>query len=200
MSTAPRGTLLAILAVCVACVVLPAAHGSHDARLTLRARQAIFSDPDLAPYNLGVSVREGAAILIGTVPSAELARRAIERVRQVAGLREVQSELSVVPPSDPILPRPSSVPAGPARPPAALTSVQPPPRPPSGEEIMLAVERLRRLDARYRGLRVQMTGRVVFLRGTVARGEDAMDLAQAIAKVPGVERVVLQQIQTGSPR
>ena len=56
---------------------------------------------------------------------------------------------------------------------------------------------MRRLDARYRGLRAELHGRVVILRGSVSRGEDAMDLARAVAQVPGVERVVLQQVQSG---
>jgi hypothetical protein len=184
---------VALMLVWVLCVGPPAsADTPRDGRLTLRSRQALFADPDLAACNLGVSVQDGVATLIGTVPTNDLAARAVERLRRVAGLLDVQSELKVVAPADPPTPRPAPAPA-------ALTSgpsTETRPRPPSGEEIVLAVERLRRLDARYRGLRAELHGRVVILRGEVARGEDATDLARAVAGVPGVERVVLQRIQT----
>lgn len=189
--TAARGVRLLI--VVLFCQGIPTAlAATSDARITLNARRALFTDPELAACNLGVSVRGGVATLLGVVPTAELARRAAECVRRIDGVRDVQSDLSVVHPAeDPSRPR--------SRPPAAsLTAApQPEPReqPPSGEAIVLAVERLRRLDKRYQGLRAELHGRVVVLRGDVVRGEDAMDLARAVSRLEGVERVVLQQIR-----
>lgn len=191
--SASRGAWpVVLLLIWVACVGQPAwADARRDGRLTLLARQTLFADADLAVCNLGVSVQDGVATLIGSVSSPELATRAVDRVRRVAGLREVRSELRVVVQGD-LAPRSAPTPG-------SLTSAPNPDarvRPPSGEEIVLAVERLRRLDVRYRGLRAELHGRIVILRGNVAHGEDAMDLARAIARVRGVERVVLQRIQT----
>lgn len=194
---ASRGVCsVALLLAWLVCVNPPAsADASRDGRLTLQARQSLFADPDLAACNLGVVVRDGVATLVGLVPSAALVSRAVERVQRVQGLREVRSELTVSRTAEPDTPRP--------RPPVGALTSSPSnptdtlPRPPRGEEIILAVERLRRLDDRFRRLRAELHGRVVILRGDVTHGEDAMDLAQAIAKVPGVERVMLQYVRTG---
>jgi hypothetical protein len=67
--------------------------------------------------------------------------------------------------------------------------------PATGAPPDLAVARLLRGDARYRGLQAQLLGSHVYLSGTVARWQDAYDLAGALAALPGVERVVLDQIR-----
>ncbi len=59
------------------------------------------------------------------------------------------------------------------------------------------VERLRFADPRYRGLSVEVKEGIVRLGGVAARREDAMALAQAISKLPGVERVIVQEVRTG---
>jgi hypothetical protein len=227
---------------------------TRDTYLMLKARRALLEDPDLAPLNLGVSVRGGAAVLWGTAPSQALARQAVEQLRLLPDLVAVWSELEVDsflmagdgPPPPPPLPQsqpPSSalaaaprrqgpapgalagrevrgpppavaqpmsaVPAAPLNdsvsllPPIPLTS--PPPAVPqavpssNGPALIEQVEQLRRRDARFQQVRVQVTNRAVFLRGVVARGEDLMDLAQAISRLPGVERVVLENVQV-APR
>jgi hypothetical protein len=61
----------------------------------LRARQALFEDTALAPYNLGVEVREDVAILSGTLPNAALASQARERVAKLGLFQDVRTEFTV---------------------------------------------------------------------------------------------------------
>lgn len=74
-----------------------------DCRLALQARQLLMEDEALAPLSLGVSVRAGVAIVWGTAPSADLARKAEERLRQMPALAGVQNQVRVDPKGDPIL-------------------------------------------------------------------------------------------------
>jgi hypothetical protein len=67
----------------------------RDTKSVLRARQALFEDPLLTPYNLGVEVRDDIAILSGTLPSADLVPRALERVRKLCLFNDVRSQLVV---------------------------------------------------------------------------------------------------------
>lgn len=195
----------------------------RDCRLTVRARQALVQDDALATLNLGVSVRGGTAALWGKVPSATLARRAEDKLRKVSGIVEVRSELQVEAADDPVhefLRHPGN-PALEAllppvrRSPAHLTSrwddtdagasVVPPsivlmaPVQEAGaapEKLSEAVEGLRQADARFQELRFDVRGGIVRLFGVVQRGGDAMEFAQTIAKVPGVERVVIGDVRT----
>ena len=68
-----------------------------DSKRILRARQLLAEDPLLSPYNLAITLREETAILGGTVPSADLARRAVERLRDNSIFTDVRSELMVDP-------------------------------------------------------------------------------------------------------
>ena len=197
----------------------PADNGANDCRLTLRARQALFQDETLGRLNLGVSVRAEKGVLWGEVSSLELARRAETCVRQVAGILEVRNELRVVRPDDPAkefltrLPPKRSAPLPGRvsmlhRPAGALTSqgedpgiaLLPPiavatPSKPDGA-LQSAVAKLQRADPRFHGLLPQIDGGVVRLRGTITRHEDLMELAQMISRIPGVERVILQDVKT----
>jgi hypothetical protein len=69
----------------------------RDTLLTIAARRALYDDLQLKSLNVGVSVRQGTAILWGPIPSAQLEQRALAQVRQVAGVTAVRSELEVVP-------------------------------------------------------------------------------------------------------
>jgi osmotically-inducible protein OsmY len=80
----------------------PPAALTGDWQLALRARQALLKDVALNGLNLGVQVRGGTATVWGSVPSAAVARRALELVRQVPGVSEVRSELRVESPDDPL--------------------------------------------------------------------------------------------------
>jgi hypothetical protein len=206
----------------------PDAPTTADCRRTVRVREAIARDPVLAPYNIGVTVRDGVVRLWGLVPSAALAQRAAEQVRHVQGVLEVRNEIHIVPPDDSLvefLPQP----AAPLPPPAAALTGRPvptptaplvpipswpvmpaitiPPRPPAvvspslaqwssspSVDLAQAVEQLRQTDARYRWLRTEVVNGVVRLSGFVPRREDAFVLAQAVARVPGVQRVVVEHL------
>jgi hypothetical protein len=57
------------------------------------------------------------------------------------------------------------------------------------------VAALCRQDERFRQLRAEVHGRTVHLRGTAARWEDVHDLARRISRLPGVDRVALEDIR-----
>jgi hypothetical protein len=59
------------------------------------------------------------------------------------------------------------------------------------------VNRICQGDARYRGIRPEMRGRVVYLSGQVARWEDVHELARLVRRVRGVDNVILRDIRTG---
>jgi len=76
----------------------------------------------------------------------------------------------------------------------------------SGQMVVLAVDLsldqailvIRQGDKRFAALRHNVRGRAIYLSGTVTTWEDAMDLARAVSRLPGVERVVLAQVRTSS--
>jgi hypothetical protein len=189
-----------------------------DCRRTLLCRQALQEDEVLAPLNVGVSTRGGIATLWGLVPSADLVQRAADRVLRVPGIVEVRNELHIAPPqgtlkdllSNPEKHRAAAL----AQPPSTghLTGLD------HGGGVLLAVpaptvtapaaagraapwlieevEQLRRQDPRFRFVQPTVTGRVVRLSGQVACKKDLFDLAQAVARLPRVERVVIDQVRT----
>jgi hypothetical protein len=63
-------------------------------------------------------------------------------------------------------------------------------------DLAASLNQLRNADARYRQLRIDTDGAIITLRGTVRRWEDALDLAGSISHVTGVERVILDRIET----
>ncbi|MBY0525693.1 MAG: BON domain-containing protein, partial [Gemmataceae bacterium] len=66
--------------------------------------------------------------------------------------------------------------------------------------LVLAVERLRANDPRFRAVRVEVQGGLVRLRGHVKRSEELMELAQAISRLAGVERVSVVDVRIGAER
>src|SRR5439155_5112664 len=97
----------------------------RDWQLTIYARRVLSQDQELAPLNMGVSVRKGVATLWGPVTSASAALRARECLRRVPGLDDVHSELYIVEADNPSIASPRLRPAAPVAPPSA------PPRPPA---------------------------------------------------------------------
>jgi osmotically-inducible protein OsmY len=67
-------------------------------------------------------------------------------------------------------------------------------------DLETSVNDVRSAEARFRHVRAEIKDRIVHLRGTVPRGEDMYDLAQRVAKVPGVKRVVVEEVQTPPKR
>lgn len=64
--------------------------------------------------------------------------------------------------------------------------------PPAFADVARVVAELCRASVRYRYVRTDVTDGVVRLRGSVVRGEDLFTLAQAIGRLPGVTRVVVE--------
>lgn len=58
-----------------------------------------------------------------------------------------------------------------------------------------AIERVRQAEERFRDLRAEVVDGAVFLRGVVRDPADQFDLAQRLAQLPGVTRVVLAEVR-----
>jgi hypothetical protein len=71
------------------------------------------------------------------------------------------------------------------------------PHPAQGADLADAVERLRRGDDRFGQVRPEVRGRVILLRGGRPDRLDVMAFAQAVARLPGVERVVVEPDPAG---
>jgi hypothetical protein len=67
----------------------------RDMRLAVHVRGALLEDSELAPFNVGVKVRDGVAVLWGPLPSVELQQRALKRAEEVQGVLGVRSEMHV---------------------------------------------------------------------------------------------------------
>jgi hypothetical protein len=69
-----------------------------------------------------------------------------------------------------------------------------------GEWLIEGVTRIQREDPRFRRLRAEVRGNVVRLTGESSHWADVHELARRIARLPGVERVMLGEIrQVGDP-
>jgi osmotically-inducible protein OsmY len=194
----------------------PAATAPNDDTLTLRAKKALWDNPALVKLNLGVRVRNGTATLHGPVPFAVLAEQAVSCVRSVSGIREVISELYVVPADNPLAqaikepvtarrtdetndgPRARGSPApdvrlpfepSPLPNPAMQPVVQPVPTPAKPVPLIEQIAQMRDRDLRFAGIRIEVRGGQVTLRGTVARSQDAWEFARGVRALPGVTGV-----------
>ena len=205
----------------------PAARSARrDLELTVQVRRALRNDASLRPLNVGVTVRDGVAMLWGPVPTVEDGRRAAKVAEGVQGIAAVRSELRlekghpddllaipvpVDPPTrtDAASPDPVSGSLGtltrrnPARFP--LTSQGPPPSvalmapvaaPPRTTPVAPspaeAVESLRQSERRFRGIWAEVRGGTVALHPAAASREDVTAFCQLLARVPGVQRVVVK--------
>jgi hypothetical protein len=272
-------------------VPAPAQPGDYtflDLELSLRARRALREDAALNVPNLGVAVRNRVATLWGEAPSAELARLAENRLRQVLGLTSIRNEMRIKPGADeaktssplqrrpflaePVIPEPVRAeeftvrrPSGRSRAPGQETFWRPrkaasqpavspllgpfvpsfedrpaanaaeSPSPPSwrprsaqsselgspglsettpvipprklpdafapvaeqaGVDLAGQVEALRGKDQRFEGIRPEIKGGVIYLRGSASRWQDVYDLARSLSLLPGVERVILEDVRT----
>ena len=75
---------------------------ARDVRQTIEARQILADDPELASWNIGVTVHDCVATLWGPVPSAEVAFCAELCLRSIIELADVRNDLIV---SDALEPR-----------------------------------------------------------------------------------------------
>jgi hypothetical protein len=70
----------------------------------------------------------------------------------------------------------------------------------AGEALIEAVTRLQRADPRFSRLHAEVRGKTVHLRGEVQGWTVVHELARTMARLPGVERVVLGDIRALGPR
>src|SRR3984957_21128808 len=73
----------------------PASDSTRDLEIQVRARQVLLTDEELAPFNLGVTVHHGVAIVWGPVSSPELRDKALKKIENVRGIFQVKSEMYV---------------------------------------------------------------------------------------------------------
>jgi hypothetical protein len=66
---------------------------------------------------------------------------------------------------------------------------------PAPFDIASAIDRFRAADERFRQVRAEVKDGIVYLRGVVPQWEDMYQLAQVVSRWPGVERVILEDVQ-----
>lgn len=194
---------------------------TRDVLRTVEVRKLLADDPELAPYNIGVSVHGRVATLWGPVPSIEVAFRAELTVRGMFELTNVRNELFVSELVEPIIrqdpklhrkPLPDAPPALLPRPltaaPGLLTASEgkrpilnplprlpkiesPPPHVPADLELAAAVRGILSDNPAFRDLQFIVKDGHVYLR-TLGSDFDALDrAAQAVERLPNVISVSL---------
>lgn len=192
---------------------------ARDVRQTMEARKLLADDPELAAFNIGVSVHNRVATLWGPVPSIEIAFRAELVLRTMFELTAVRSELfvsellepvrkplridkapkylpDVVPPKLPALPGGPGVQMGTEKkqPKASLPRIEAPAPAPMGngdQQIESAVRGLLSENAAFRRVQFIVKDGRVYLR-TLGDDTDALlEASRAIARLPNVAGVVL---------
>lgn len=66
-----------------------------DAQLIARIKTALLNAPEIDATKIDVRAADGAVTLEGLVPSDDHARKVIDLVRQVPGVTDVESKISV---------------------------------------------------------------------------------------------------------
>jgi hypothetical protein len=103
--------------------------------------------------------------------------------------------------SSPREPTVSLLPPVATAPPKSLPDARQLPQAPTtaGDGLAQALDRLRQSDPRYRGIRLEVRGSTVVLSAADdVPGEHVMALAQAVSRLSGVERVLIQNATPGS--
>ena len=92
------------------------------------------------------------------------------------------------------------LPAQPSVADAARPRIPPSPAGPQTTSSLLErIEALRLADDRFRGIRVEVRGDAVYLRGTVYSWDQLFELARSISQLPGVRRVLFEEVRAESP-
>lgn len=99
------------------------------------------------------------------------------------------------PASIPVMPS-IAIPKPPAAIPAPAAQLQAPVAITPPVPLPEAVEKLRQADPRFQRIQCDVEGGLVRVRGVVTRWEDLFVLANSISRLPGVERVILVDVQT----
>jgi hypothetical protein len=74
----------------------------RDWVVTTQARKALQKDAQLSTCRIGVSVKDKVATIWGSIPNADMIKRAEEALKKVPGIVAVISECRIVPADDPI--------------------------------------------------------------------------------------------------
>ena len=81
---------------------------TRDLEIQVRAARSSTKIRELSPFNLGVKVQNGVAVVWGPVSSPELRDKALKKIENVRGVFKVRSELFVSSraglPSEPLVP------------------------------------------------------------------------------------------------
>lgn len=70
---------------------------ASDMWITTRAKLKLMTDPGVSPFAINVDTRNGVVTLFGSVKNDATKQKAEQQVRQIAGVRDVENELQVVP-------------------------------------------------------------------------------------------------------
>ncbi len=81
------------------------------------------------------------------------------------------------------------------RAPAPVRMTAEPTAPPPAPDLAALVEDARQKDVRFRGIKAEVRQGDVTLRGAVARWDHVEDLARTVRHLPGVRKVVLDNVQ-----
>ncbi len=75
----------------------PVSQTFDDATITARVKTVLLNDTQVGALQINVTSTNGAVTLSGTVKSAADSERAVELAKTVAGVRSVDSQLTVQP-------------------------------------------------------------------------------------------------------
>ncbi len=91
---------LSVYSLFSAAALLPAADkSSSDDRISDQVRMRLATDPDVKGGALDVEVKEGVVILKGRVDSDKGKEKASKLAKKIKGVKSVDNELSVGPPT-----------------------------------------------------------------------------------------------------
>lgn len=70
---------------------------TDDAAITVKIKNKYLSDETVDAGSINVESFRGVVMLYGSVPSQEMANRAVEHARSTPGVKQVNSSLTIVP-------------------------------------------------------------------------------------------------------
>jgi hypothetical protein len=148
----------------------------------------------------GVAAVVNECRIVPSDPVPQAVADAVNRIREQGG----DDAGSAAPPASPFTtttrpqvvakPPVETVGSSPSPPPAVLLAPVPADRPPPADAPD-ALERVRRSEPRFKDVRLEAKGGLVKIGGTVPRMKDAWDLAERLNALPGVNQVILGNVQ-----
>jgi hypothetical protein len=109
--TVPVALALLVLGICPGLVCAGPPASMNDLMRSVKVQQALTADDELRGLDVRVEIREGMAIIRGTVPTAELAELLVQKVQQMEGVTVVvRDRLQVAAPLSPVIILPGDTP------------------------------------------------------------------------------------------